>query len=417
MESNRLPEFIEIWNNKKVALIDPENKVCLSVNKWVIENLNIKEVREKIYSIWKKEAEFQKIMEEQREKINTVYLMITRKCNMNCNFCAIDANNNLHMEKEITIEDIQKKIAPFLHKNCPHKLIITGGEPLIKPQIVEIVRVLHAKVKCPIIIQSNGLAINQNIVNGIKENISEIDFSTKHMIGDIKKENELKRHIEICQNAGIKVVLSFIYERENKRELYKVIDIAAEYDVSLLIDTVSSVGRAKGNVESLSDLEKINMHLDIAKYIWKMKYEDKALFRVVQEPIRVIDSCGGYGRVMAIFPEGNIYMCQCAEEERFKLGNILENSFEHIMSESEKFLQKKYIKEYFCVRHKKICNECNYAFLCGGKCLLSADTDYKCYFIKKIIDYRLFYREKNTTNRKILKGYIQYLEKVRNECQ
>ena len=59
---------------------------------------------------------------------------------MNCDFCAISANDKLRPEKEFKLEDIQNKVIPFFQKNKPHKMILTGGEPLIKDQIVEIAK-------------------------------------------------------------------------------------------------------------------------------------------------------------------------------------------------------------------------------------------------------------------------------------
>ena len=75
---------------------------------------------------------------------NSRYLnFMTVSHNMNCDFCAISANDKLRPEKEFKLEDIQNKVIPFFQKNKPHKMILTGGEPLIKDQIVEIAKALR----------------------------------------------------------------------------------------------------------------------------------------------------------------------------------------------------------------------------------------------------------------------------------
>lgn len=417
MEKNKLPQFFEIWNNDKVALIDPENKVCLGVTRRIAEHLEETEVQEKIYPIWEQQSQLQEKIEKSHEKINTAYLMVTRQCNMNCDFCAINANKKVNLEKEFKLADIKEKVIPFFKQCCPHKLIVTGGEPLVKDKIIEIVKLLHDGVKCPIILQSNGLIIDEDIVDGLRGNIKEIDFSTKHMFENPEKEAALRKHILMCLNAGITVVLSFIYEKTNKIDLFKVIDIAAEYKIGLLVNIVSPVGRAKENSTILSDLDKIEMNLDIAKYIYDKHYEDKPLFSVTQQLIQVRDSCGAYGKVMAIFPEGNVYMCQCLENDTYKMGNILVDSVEQINEKLLTLLQQRDIKESFRVREKTICNECEYRYLCGGKCPVSSDEDnYTCYFIKRMIDYQLFYQNLSDSRRTILGTYIQYLEHIRDNC-
>ena len=253
MES-KMNEFIKITEGEKVALIDPVGKVCLGVSKRFADNLDKPEFQEKLFPVWEQQTEFVKEIEKNHEKINTVYLMVTRKCNMNCDFCAISANDKLRPEKEFKLEDIQNKVIPFFQKNKPHKMILTGGEPLIKDQIVEIAKALRNGLTCPITLQSNGLVITKELTEQLKGYIDEIDFSTMHMFGTPEKEQQLINHIEMCQQAGIKVVLSFIYEKTNEVDLYRLIDIAAKYDIDVLFNIVSSVGRAKENSEILTDM-------------------------------------------------------------------------------------------------------------------------------------------------------------------
>lgn len=340
--------------------------------------------------------------------------MVTRKCNMNCDFCAISANDKLRPEKEFKLEDIQNKVIPFFQKNKPHKMILTGGEPLIKDQIVEIAKALRNGLTCPITLQSNGLAITKELTEQLKGYIDEIDFSTMHMFGTPEKEQQLINHIEMCQQAGIKVVLSFIYEKTNEVDLYRLIDIVAKYDIDVLFNIVSSVGRAKENSEILTDMEHLDMNLKIAKYILKQGYENKKIGGAFYQRIQVRNSCGGYGKVMAIFPEGDIYMCQCMEKNQVRMGNILTDSSEKILKTQDCLLKEDEIKQLFCVDYKEICKECDYRYICGGKCMASeGEYDRKCIFAKVMFKYVLFYYKQQDKNREKLESYVQYLEKIK----
>ena len=85
--------------------------------------------------------------------------------------------------------------------------------------------------------------------------------------GTPEKEQQLINHIEMCQQAGIKVVLSFIYEKTNERELYRLIDIAAKYELMFFLILFHLwVGRKK-TLKILTDMEHLDMNLKIAKYI------------------------------------------------------------------------------------------------------------------------------------------------------
>lgn len=294
----------------------------------------------------------------------------------------------------------------------PHKFIMTGGEPFVKDNILQIIEEIHKGTSIPIIVQSNGIAVNTSVIEKLKGKVKEIDFSTKHMFGEMGKADELISNIEICQQSGIDVVLSFIYEKSNKKELYEVIDIAAKYNTGLLVNIVAPVGRAREKVEFLTDLDKIQMNLDIAKYIYDHGYEEKALCGVIDSHLQVRNACGGYGKVLAIFPEGNIYMCQCLEDDTYRLGNVLYDEVETIENNLCDKMGERVIQKTFCVDDKDICNKCEYRYFCTGKCPTSVDKDdYTCYFVKKMIDYQLFYKKMGTP-KKVLEEYITYM----NQC-
>ena len=110
-------------------------------------------------------------------------------------------------------------------------------------------------------------------------------------------------------------------------------------------------------------------------------------------------------------------MCQCLEEPKYCMGNILTNTAEDIQINLEKMLLDNEIKATFHVESKDICNECDYRYLCTGKCPISANQeDYDCYYIKKKIDYRLFSKA-NISKREALEEYIDFLRHLKNNFE
>lgn len=414
-----LPSFHKIEEGEKVALVDPSSKVCLKVSQRIADNLENQEVQEAIYPIWEQQVCFNKQFAEAHERINTVYLMVTRKCNMNCEFCAISANDKIQLDQEIQLEDIETRVVPFFQKYKPHKLIITGGEPLIKKKIVEIVRVLSQGISCPIILQSNGVAVNPFLINSLRDYISEIEFSTKHMFESKGKVKELIEHIDLCQKNNIKVVLSFIYEKNKLQDLYRMIDIAADYDLDLVFNVISPMGRAKENSYILTEVEQIDMNLKIAEYILRRGYESKKMCNGLFRRIQIRDSCGGYGHIMAVFPEGNIYMCQCMENDEVCMGNIISDAPERIIDNWEKLLQSQRIKQKFCVDDKEVCRKCNYRYVCGGKCTATESNvnNNRCIFRKAMLNYMLFHYNSKADKISNIRDYIKYMVKIKEQIE
>ena len=107
-------------------------------------------------------------------------------------------------------------------------------------------------------------------------------------------------------------------------------------------------------------------------------------------------------------------MCQCMEQNQVRMGDILIDNPEKILKTQECLLKRSEIKQLFCVDYKEICKECDYRYICGGKCMASEDEyDYKCTFAKAMFKYVLFYYQSQEKNREKLESYVQYLEKIK----
>ena len=86
------------------------------------------------------------------------------------------------------------------------------------------------------------------------------------------------------------------------------------------------------------------------------------------------------------------------------------------MAEIEKKLKDEKIKKTFCVDYKEICNQCEYKYVCSGKCPVSyTQDDYSCYFVKKMINYQLFQKKDYSSSEDELKELISYLETIIDE--
>ena len=167
-----------------------------------------------------------------------------------------------------------------------------------------------------------------------------------------------------------------------------------------------------------SVMEHLDMNLKIVKYILNQGYEDKKIGGAFYQRVQVRNSCGGYGKVMAIFPEGDIYMCQCMEQNQVRMGNILSDEPQKILQELENLLKKDEIKRLFCAEYKEICKECDYRYICGGHCLASEEPyDYRCIFLKAVLNYVLFYYDSKANRRKNLEIYIEYMEEVKRRWE
>ena len=65
-------------------------------------------------------------------QIRSIYYSVTGKCNLNCEFCTMNSGPNVSTKNDFTLQEIQENLIPKLKQLSPRKVIITGGEPLVR---------------------------------------------------------------------------------------------------------------------------------------------------------------------------------------------------------------------------------------------------------------------------------------------
>jgi len=92
------------------------------------------------------------------------WLEITHRCNLNCDYCY--QKNRAHSDK--SIPQIEKEIQILLRLRKTGTMFIAGGEPLLHPQIEEIVRVVNSYKVKPVLV-TNGHILNRGLLRDLKK--------------------------------------------------------------------------------------------------------------------------------------------------------------------------------------------------------------------------------------------------------
>lgn len=90
-------------------------------------------------------------------KINTLYIELTHACNQHCKHCYLNGGTH-HTVAEMTTEQIKKIFRKFKEQGGS-SAIITGGEPLMRKDIWEILDYVE-ELEIPFTFASNSLAMN-----------------------------------------------------------------------------------------------------------------------------------------------------------------------------------------------------------------------------------------------------------------
>ncbi|MBI2135154.1 radical SAM protein [Candidatus Woesearchaeota archaeon] len=283
----------------------------------------------------------------------------TSRCNLSCKHCFYHDSLNKKFN-ELTLEEIDKftkTMDPLLH------LILTGGEPYLRHDIDEIVRIFYENTRVPIIsIPSNGffrdrmvqkirnmmewcpeLVLNQLIsLDGLREEHDKIR-GPGSFDKSIKTLNTLKELQKEYGRINIGIVTTFTsLNQHNFKEIIKgVFEIAKPDNITITL--------IRGDPK-----EKINVNLDISLYREAVKYRDSLFFSkempghigfkgnkiataarvILNEKVEQIYQTKQYqmpcyaGNLSGVmYPEGQVHPCEILDNSH-ALGNIREFNYD-----------------------------------------------------------------------------------------
>jgi uncharacterized radical SAM superfamily Fe-S cluster-containing enzyme len=163
---------------------------------------------------------------------------ITNKCNLKCPICFASASNNDELY-EPTLETIHNMLK-FLKKQNPPPLAVmfAGGEPTVRDDIVEIVKMAH-DLEFMILLATNGLRMSRDpeLVRELKRvglNIVYLQFdgltdSPYEKLRGAKLLQDKLNLVELCREHDIEIILVPTLQGEiNDNEIGDMIRFAAE---------------------------------------------------------------------------------------------------------------------------------------------------------------------------------------------
>ncbi|BCJ94802.1 hypothetical protein acsn021_23710 [Anaerocolumna cellulosilytica] len=404
---SKLKDIHTVELGKRTILIDSVEEICISVNTEYYKECEVENSYSIINRILKEQSELKR---KRVAQVNTVYLFITNNCNLSCTFCSMRSNKKEEINSfELTVDTLMNNIVPMINEIKPRRIIISGGEPFIHNEIAELIDCIYTKTEAQVIVQSNGLLLNDTIINRIAGRVNRVEISTAHF------SNCTENLITFIQRMNViktEVTLSFVYNN-NDSAMYQILDIAANQNTDFIFNFVSSTGSAlDDNIKIMSSEEKLQVYLCIAKYIIAKKYTCTKLAQIFFRNIQVQKQCSALGRALVIFPDGNIYICHSLANREFRVGDINTDSTKMILKKWNELIKQMDVKKLFHVELKEYCEDCKFKYLCGGGCGAEQFNHVKidCMLQKVIITYNLLIYNSKCSNLQNINSFVKFCE-------
>ena len=319
-------------------------------------------------------------------EIRLVAWEVTRQCNLSCLHCRASAELGPYAD-ELTTGEGRKLLDEIREVGRP-VVILTGGEPLLRPDIIELSRYGHG-LGLRMVMAVNGTLLDRDRAAAIKEaGIQRISIS---LDGATAESHDYFRQVqgayagilkgvEAARAAGLEFQINTTITRHNLEELTEIQEKAAAlgavaHHIFMLVPT----GRGRSLTDQTISAEEYEETLNrLARGDLKKMLPVKATcaphyYRILREVAReggseitmathgldaVTRGClGGIG-FSFISHTGQVQPCGYLE---VAAGNVRQHSFKKIWESSPVFLSLRDRTQY-----QGKCGVCEYFRVCGG---------------------------------------------------
>ena len=311
---------------------------------------------------------------------------ITRSCNLSCAHCRAAAEFG-HYPGELSLDKIKEVIDDIVTITNPI-IILTGGEPLMRPDIWEIVDYCHEKGAMPVI-GTNATLITDEIAaqmaaHRIPRISVSIDFPTAEGHDSFRGEpgcfDATIEGIKIAKRHGVGVQINTTVTTLNAHLIEEIHDLAESLGVDAFhIFMLVPTGRGEELLDKELPPEEYERVLewayerqktsplhfkptDAPHYYRIIRQKAKAEGKKVTREEYGLDAMtrGCLGGITFCFVShvGDLQPCGYFN---MQLGNVKEKPFSEIWTESKVFND---LRDYSLLKGK--CGACEYKAVCGG---------------------------------------------------
>ncbi len=245
------------------------------------------------------------------------YWEVTSRCNFKCSHCYI--KDYKMPGEELQMEDIKKIFKEIKKAGCLW-LVLTGGEPLLREDFLEVYNFLFAQGFF-LVIYTNGSILNEKIIKRFSQfppfeiavtlyGASEKTYEKVTRVKGMYKK--VISNIETFKNQGIKIHIRTLVTKDNKNDLKKMKKIAKNFGVSLKYDPLvlkSLNGKRDLEKKRLSPEEIVKLDLDDKerKDAWIELFEH--MMRGKFSKNNKLFKCSAGRFVFHMDPWGNVFPC------------------------------------------------------------------------------------------------------------
>ncbi len=319
-----------------------------------------------------------------------VFWNITYQCNLRCQHCYLRAMAK-RSPYELSTEEARSLVEEMVDMGVP-LLIISGGEPLTRRDLWEIVEPASRKGRPRLALSTNGTLIDKDTAIMLRDHgftyvgvsIDSINPEWHDKFRGVPGAFEaalrgLKHLIDVGVDVGVRTTVT----RYNIEEALRMVEWCVSHEIPrLCLYILDTVGRGEEIREWLPEPEQVKMLVDKLVPL-AVKYTDKLEILLVRanfagiyladklsktrdefiEYLSMLEAQGDCGRkTVSIYPDGSVKPCQFVDW--VTLGNVREKRLREILVPDNPKL-KPFLEIEKHLRGPR-CSRCPFRRVCGG---------------------------------------------------
>ena len=258
-------------------------------------------------------------------------ISIVDKCDLRCTYCMPEDQHFLKREELMTREEIATVARLFVERYGIIKIRLTGGEPLVRPDVVDIVRDM-ARLGVSLGLTTNAMSLHKHLDGLIDAGLKSLNISLDTV--DAERFRSITRrdgfdtvwaNIRLALDRGMRVKVNMVVMRGvNDDELLRFVELTRDHPVHVRFiefmpfagnhwgrERVYTYSEMLGHIGSVHSFEKLtdDPHSTAKAYRvadWPGTF---AVISTVTEPF-----CGNCDR-LRLTAEGRMRNCLFSREE------------------------------------------------------------------------------------------------------
>jgi GTP 3',8-cyclase len=200
--------------------------------------------------------------------ISYLRVSVTDRCDFRCTYCMAEDMNFLPKKDLLTLEELDRLCSAFIDKGVK-KLRLTGGEPLVRRNVMQLVRSLSRHLKSgaleELTLTTNGSQLAKYAgeladcgvkrINVSVDTLDPIKFKEITRWGDLAK---VKEGIKASQEAGLKIKINAVALKDfNEHEIPSLMEWAHSGGMELTLIETMPLGEI--------DVDRTDQYLPLSK--------------------------------------------------------------------------------------------------------------------------------------------------------